>query len=69
MVALSYDWPDGPADRLGKPDSLLATLEALLLTQAKLRLRTQRHPKAMRAAETPSAERRGQRVSAKAPWL
>ena len=28
VVALSYDWPDGPADRLGKPDSLLATLEA-----------------------------------------
>jgi hypothetical protein len=28
VVALSYDWPDGPADKLGKPDSLLATLEA-----------------------------------------
>jgi hypothetical protein len=31
VVAISYDWPDGPASMGGKPDALLATLEASFL--------------------------------------
>ena len=62
--ATAQTWPcrRGPIARTP------ATLEDLLLAQAALRVQMERNAKAMRGAQTPSTERRSQRVFARTPF-